>query len=94
MKKLYLLAFTLCFAITAIAQKKPNPKIGKNETEITSFIMSDNTTALGGQLVYRFSLKKVSKSEQGDYTQRIIQTFLLQTKLLVMVPPLQILCNL
>ena len=74
MKRLYLLAFTLCFAITAIAQKKLNPKIGKNETEISLFysedyrrpdFYSDGIRSMGGEVIYRKSWRKSTKIGGG-----------------------------
>ena len=74
MKRLYLLAFTLCFAITAIAQKKLNPKIGKNETEISLFysedyrrpdFISDRIRLRGGEVIYRISWRKSTKIGGG-----------------------------
>lgn len=64
MKKIYILLFSFSFTIPAFAQK-PNPKIDKNETEITAFIMTDYDLAYGGQLVYRLSPSKKLKLGAG-----------------------------
>ena len=58
MRKICILLLGFCFTIPAFAQKKINPTIGKNETEISSFIMGDEDLAFGGQLVYRLCVKK------------------------------------
>ena len=66
MKKIGILLFSLLFTATIFSQKKlPNPKIGKNETEISSFIMADDYLAFGGQLVYRLSVIKKLKIGGG-----------------------------
>src|SRR5688500_3197133 len=60
MLKICFLFLGLCFAIPAFAQRKLNPKIDNNETEIASFIMLDLDLAYGVQLVYRlFVIKKL-----------------------------------
>jgi hypothetical protein len=48
-----ILLFSFLLSITAFSQKRSNPKIGKNETEVTSFILGDNYLAFGAQVVYR-----------------------------------------
>lgn len=55
----------LLFTSIASAQRKPNPKIGKNEIEINSFVLADQGLAWGGQLVYRFSWRKKLKLGAG-----------------------------
>jgi hypothetical protein len=65
MKKIYILLFSFSLAIAAFAQRKLNPKIGKNETEIASFIMGDDYLAYGGQLVYRLPVMKKLKLGAG-----------------------------
>ncbi len=65
MQKICILFFSLLFTGTAFAQKKFNPKIGKNETEITSFILTDDYLAFGGQFVYRLSWKTKTKIGAG-----------------------------
>ena len=65
MKKIYILLFSFSLGIAAFAQRKLNPKIGKNETEIASFIMGDDYLAYGGQLVYRLAVTKKIKLGAG-----------------------------
>ena len=66
MKKICTLIINFLFAGVIVAQEKlPNPKIGKNETEVTSFIMADRDLAYGGQLVYRLSVLKKLKTGAG-----------------------------
>jgi hypothetical protein len=65
MKKTCILIFILSIATFAFSQKNHNPKIGKNETEITAFILGDHDLAYGAQLVYRLSLIKKLKLGAG-----------------------------
>lgn len=65
MLKICILLFSFSCTIPAFAQRKSNPKIGKNETEITSFIMGDDYLTYGGQLVYRLSVIKRLKIGAG-----------------------------
>lgn len=66
MKKICILLLGfLSFCFTAFSQKKSNPKIGTNEVELASFILSDDRIALGGQVVYRFALKTKTKIGAG-----------------------------
>jgi hypothetical protein len=65
MRKAALLCFTLFITVTAFSQKKSNPTIGKNETEITSFILGDNYLAFGAQVVYRLPATKTLKVGAG-----------------------------
>jgi hypothetical protein len=65
MQKICILVFTAYFTLSASAQKKSNPKVGKNEWEITSFILTDDYLAFGGQFVYRFSWKTNTKIGAG-----------------------------
>ncbi len=66
MRKTCILIFSLLFTVFVFAQKKlPNTKIGKNETEITSFILADDSWVLGGQLAYRIYFKKNLKIGAG-----------------------------
>ncbi len=67
MEKICILLFSFSFSMVAFAQKKTNSKIGKNETEITSFIMADDDLAYGVQLVYRFSVLKKLKTGAGIF---------------------------
>jgi hypothetical protein len=66
MEKIYILIISLVITSAAFSQKKlANTKIGKNEVEISSFILSDYRWAFGGQLVYRLSWKKNLKIGAG-----------------------------
>ena len=66
MKKTCTLIINLLFVGVILAQEKlPNPKIGKNETEITSFIMTDYKLAYGGQFIYRLSVLRKLKTGAG-----------------------------
>src|SRR5258705_3342510 len=66
MKKICNLSFSILFFVVTFSQKKlDNTKIGRNEVEITSFILSDYRWAFGGQLVYRLSWKKNLKIGAG-----------------------------
>lgn len=74
MKKICtLFYFLFSFSIVSFSQKFPNPKIGKNEAEITSFILADGTQiyyngqnlVYGGQLVYRLAILKGLKVGAG-----------------------------
>jgi len=65
-EKICTLIINFLFAGIIVAQEKlPNPKIGKNEMEITSFILKDVTVTYGGQLVYRISAIKKLKIGGG-----------------------------
>ncbi len=57
--------FCSCFTVVAFSQKKSNPKIGKNETEISSFIIADDYLAFGVHLAYRLSVLKKLKIGAG-----------------------------
>ena len=59
------LLFSLLLSITAFSQKRSNPKIGKNETEISSFIFADYDLAFGVHLAYRLSVSKKLKIGGG-----------------------------
>jgi hypothetical protein len=65
MKNIYISIFYLLFTVIAFSQEKSNPKINKNETEISSFIMADNSLAYGGEIVYRLSVIKNLKIGGG-----------------------------
>lgn len=64
-QKAWLLLFSLLLIVTAFSQKRFNPKIGKNETEISSFILGDDYLAFGGQFVYRLPATKTLKVGAG-----------------------------
>jgi hypothetical protein len=65
-----LIHLTRLFTAIAFSQKKSsNPKIGKNETEISSFIMADDYLAFGVHLAYRVSLLKKLKIGGGLCTE-------------------------
>jgi hypothetical protein len=74
MRKLFLLIVSHSLAAIIFSQDKlPNPKIGKNETEISLVYLLDSyksyptksRQALGGSVVYRWSLKKYTKAGAG-----------------------------
>ena len=74
MQKTYSLLVSLLFFVVAFAQKRPNPKIGKNETEISIYSFQDSRgadaysqgrDALGAQCVYRLTCKKYTKIGAG-----------------------------
>jgi hypothetical protein len=66
MQKIYILIFSLLFTTIAFAQKKlSNSKTGKNETEISVFILADNDINFGGEFIYRFAGKKNLKIGAG-----------------------------
>lgn len=83
MQKIYVLIFCLILSPSAFSQKKkPNPKVGRNETEITASYIRDTRRgmynpvrdALGAQFVYRFPVLKYTKLGVGaliaaDYSQ-------------------------
>ncbi|HEV8506416.1 MAG TPA: hypothetical protein VGQ53_13485 [Chitinophagaceae bacterium] len=64
-RKTGLLILGISFTALAFPQKNSNPKIGKNETEVSSFIMNDNDVAFGAEVVYRFSVTKNLKIGGG-----------------------------
>ncbi len=66
MRKAKTLLLSILFTAIAFSQKKSsNPKIGKNETEISSFIMADDYLAFGVHLAYRLSVLKRLKIGAG-----------------------------
>jgi hypothetical protein len=66
MKKICTLIINLLFVGIIVAQEKlPNPKIGKNEMEVSAFIFSDESLVFGGEFVYRLSVKKKWKVGAG-----------------------------
>jgi hypothetical protein len=65
MRKTNILLFSFLLTAIAFSQKKLNPKIGKNETEISSFIMADDYLAFGVHLAYRVSVLKKLKIGGG-----------------------------
>src|SRR5689334_2158322 len=65
LRKIYLLLFGISLTTLAFSQKKSNSKIGKNETDISSFIMADNDVAFGAEVVYRISVTKNLKLGGG-----------------------------
>ena len=65
MRKTCLLLFGISLTTLAFSQKKSNPKIGKNETDISSFIMADNDLAFGAHVAYRFSVTENLKIGAG-----------------------------
>jgi|SRR5688572_3439003 len=66
MKKICTLIINLLFVGVIDAQEKlPNPKIGKNEMEVTTFIFMDDKLVFGGEFVYRVALKKKLKIGAG-----------------------------
>lgn len=65
MRKISILIAVFLVTVNAMSQK-PNPTIGKKETEITSFIMGAGFDLVyGGQLVYRVSALKKLKIGAG-----------------------------
>ena len=66
MKKICTLIINLLFVGIILAQEKlPNPKIGKNEMEASTFIFGDESLVFGGEFVYRLSVKKKWKVGAG-----------------------------
>jgi hypothetical protein len=66
MKKICILIISLLFGGIIVAQEKlPNPKIGKNEMEVSAFIFEDESLVFGGEFVYRVSVKKKWKVGGG-----------------------------
>jgi len=74
MRKLFILIVSQTLAAIIFSQEKlPNPKIGKNETEISLVYLLDSyksyatrtSQALGGEVVYRWSLIKYTKLGAG-----------------------------
>jgi hypothetical protein len=66
MKRISTLIINLLFVGILLAQEKlPNPKIGKNEMEVTFLILDDVTVTYGGQLVYRIPATKKLKIGAG-----------------------------
>lgn len=71
MRKICILLFIFSFTITAFAQKKLNPTIGKKELEISLFYHTehdddfDKQSLAGTQLVRRWSWKKYTKIGVG-----------------------------
>jgi hypothetical protein len=65
MRKTCLLLFGISLTTLAFSQKKSNPKIGKNETDISSFIMADNDLVFGAQVAYRVSVTENLKIGAG-----------------------------
>ena len=63
MRKIYILLFIFSFTIPVFAQKKLNPVIGKNESEISLsyFTVADHQHQAGIQIVHRWSWKKHTK---------------------------------
>ena len=61
-QKICILLFSLLFSATIFSQKRSNPKIGKDETEVSSFILADDYLAFGGQFVYRLYVTKKLKT--------------------------------
>jgi hypothetical protein len=64
-QKICILLFSLLFSATIFSQKRSNPKIGKDETEVSSFILADDYLAFGGQFVYRLYVTKKLKIGAG-----------------------------
>ena len=66
MKKTCTLIIALVLVGSIVAQEKlPNPKIGKNEMEVSAFIFGDESLVFGGEFVYRLSVKKKLKVGAG-----------------------------
>ena len=66
MKRICTLIINLLFVGVLFAQEKlPNPKIGKNEMEVSAFIFEDESLVFGGEFVYRLSVKKKWKVGAG-----------------------------
>jgi hypothetical protein len=65
LRKTILRLLGISFTAVAFSQKKSNPKIGKNETDVSSFILADNYLAFGGQVVYRWSVSRDLKIGGG-----------------------------
>jgi hypothetical protein len=95
MQKIVTLIAGLFSALSVFSQKKlPNPTIGKNEIEISSFMLTDNKLAFGGEFIYRLSLKGKLKIGAGGLYGPDFQNDFLQNIYLVMVPLLQTSCYL
>jgi len=65
MRKATTLLLSILFTAIAFSQKRSNPKISKNETEISSFILGDEYLAFGGEFVYRVYVIKKLKIGAG-----------------------------
>jgi len=71
LQKIFVLLFSLLFTATIFSQKKSNPKIGKNETEINLFNSWDKESyysrrkQVGCEAIYRISWKKSIKLGGG-----------------------------
>jgi len=71
LQKIFILLFSLLFTATIFSQKKSNPKIGKNETEINLFNSWDKESyysrrkQVGCEAIYRISWKKSIKLGGG-----------------------------
>jgi len=71
LQKIFVLLFSLLFTATIFSQKKSNPKIGKNETEINLFNSWDKGSyysrrqQVGCEAIYRISWKKSTKLGGG-----------------------------
>ena len=66
MKKTCTLIINLLFVVAIVAQEKlPNPKIGKNEMEVSAFIFTDDRLVFGGEFAYRISVKRKLKIGAG-----------------------------
>jgi len=71
LQKIFVLLFSLLFTATIFSQKKSNPKIGKNETEINLFNSWDKESyysrrkQVGCEAIYRISWKKSTKLGGG-----------------------------
>src|SRR5688572_12999025 len=66
MKKICTLIIYLLFVGVIVAQEKlHNPKIGRNEMEVSAFVFADEKLVFGGEFVYRMSVKKKLKVGAG-----------------------------
>jgi hypothetical protein len=65
MRKTCLLLFGISLTTLSFSQKKSNPKIARNETDISAFMMADNDVAFGAEVVYRLSVTKNLKIGGG-----------------------------
>ena len=71
LQKIFVLLFSLLFTATIFSQKKSNPKIGKNETEINLFNSWDKESyysrrkQVGCEAIYRISWKESIKLGGG-----------------------------
>jgi hypothetical protein len=81
MKKICTLIISLLFVGVIAAQKLPNPKIGKNEMEITFVILDDVIATYGGQLVYRIPAIKKLKLVQGSCMELILDRRVMELSL-------------